>query len=169
MFDYLATGIALWAFGSTAPIHHDIMLQELLPPPYTYSEKLGAGAWVAIMSFLMYFHPVAIPSTFTTIPGKPSTHVYEGAVLLSTDNDTEDYPVMVYIFVSSGQASPLEGLYFISAHVVPPVKTEHVEQQSTAHTIDGDDNEVKVKEEESEVSLRDLNPPLLLSATQFIG
>jgi len=122
MFDYLATGIALWAFGSTAPIHHDIMLQELLPPPYTYSEKLGAGAWVAIMSFLMYFHPVAIPSTFTTIPGKPSTHVYEGAVLLSTDNDTEDYPVMVYIFVSSGQASPLEGLYFISARVVLPVK-----------------------------------------------
>jgi len=63
----------------------------------------------------MHFGPVTIPSTFTSIPGKPSTHAYEGAIPLSTEQEAEDYPATVYIFVTSGQASPLEGLYFISA------------------------------------------------------
>ena len=110
------------------------------------------------MSSLMYIGPVAIPSTFTTVPGKPSTHVYEGAIPMSSEDQAQDFPVSMYIFVATGQASPLEGVYFVSACVAPVVKFDKPEDLAPSSPL----LQVK-KEEDDEMALTECNPCLLLA------
>ena len=64
-----------------------------------------------IMATLYYFAPFTLNADFIAYPTKPNTHIFDGALLLSSVLEDNDLSISAIMFIGGGQASPLQGVY----------------------------------------------------------